>query len=89
MGYLSQFGQRKVNPQEKYCEFVQAGIGKPSIWDDLEAQSLLGVERVCGGIPTPSDGKATDSRDPEEDNDSSDGRVWRSYFHSAAQPQPS
>ena len=47
---LSHFGQRRANALEKYCEFVQAGIGNPSIWDDLEAQSLLGVEEFAEGL---------------------------------------
>ena len=34
----------------KYSEFAQAGIGGPSIWDDLEAQSLLGVEGFAEGL---------------------------------------
>jgi putative transposase len=46
----SQFGQRKANAQEKYSEFVQAGIGYPSIWEDLQAQSLLGVEGFADGL---------------------------------------
>jgi putative transposase len=41
---LSYFGQRKAVAQQKYTEFVQAGIDSPSIWDGVEAQSLLGVE---------------------------------------------
>ena len=47
---LSHFGQRRSIAQEKYCEFVQAGIGSSSIWDDLEAQSLLGVEGFAAGL---------------------------------------
>jgi REP element-mobilizing transposase RayT len=47
---LSHFGRRKASAQAKYCEFVQAGIGSPSIWDDLEAQSLLGVEGFAEGL---------------------------------------
>jgi putative transposase len=47
---LSHFGQRKAAAQQKYGEFVQAGIGSPSIWDDLEAQSLLGVEGFAEGL---------------------------------------
>ncbi len=38
------------NAQEKYCEFVQAGIGNPSIWDDLEARvswEPKGLRRGC------------------------------------------
>jgi REP element-mobilizing transposase RayT len=47
---LSHFGQRSAIAQEKYCEFVQAGIGSSSIWDGLEAQSLLGVEGFAVGL---------------------------------------
>jgi putative transposase len=47
---LSHFGQRKAAAQKKYAEFVQAGIGNPSIWDGLEAQSLLGVEGFAEGL---------------------------------------
>ena len=47
---LSHFGQRKAIAQEKYCEFVQAGIDIPSIWDSLEAQSLLGVDGFAEGL---------------------------------------
>jgi len=47
---LSHFGQRKAIAQAKYCEFVQAGIDSPSIWDSLEAQSLLGVEGFAEGL---------------------------------------
>ncbi|MSP38279.1 MAG: addiction module toxin RelE [Deltaproteobacteria bacterium] len=47
---LSHFGQRKAAAQNKFGEFVQAGIGSPSIWDDLEAQSLLGVEGFAEGL---------------------------------------
>jgi putative transposase len=47
---LSHFGKRKAIAHEKYCEFVQAGIDSPSIWADLEAQSLLGVEGFAEGL---------------------------------------
>src|SRR4029077_8009787 len=47
---FSPFGQRKANAQKKDSVFVQAGIGNPSIWDDLEAQSLLGVEGFAEGL---------------------------------------
>jgi putative transposase len=47
---LTHFGQRRAIAQETYCEFVQAGIGGTSIWDDLEAQSLLGVEGFSQGL---------------------------------------
>ncbi|MEX0806523.1 MAG: transposase [Candidatus Binatia bacterium] len=47
---LSHFGQRKPIAQGKYSEFVQAGIDSPSIWDNLEAQSLLGAEGFAEGL---------------------------------------
>jgi putative transposase len=47
---LSHFGQRKPIVHEKYSAFVQAGIDSPSIWDNLEAQSLLGVEGFADGL---------------------------------------
>jgi putative transposase len=47
---LSHFGHRKTIAQQRYGEFVQAGIDSPSIWDNLEAQSLLGVEGFGEGL---------------------------------------
>ncbi len=47
---LSHFGQRKSAARRNYAEFVQAGIGSASIWDGLEAQSLLGVEGFAEGL---------------------------------------
>jgi putative transposase len=41
---LSHFGQRRIGAQEKYREYVSEGIGRSTIWEDLEAQSLLGLE---------------------------------------------
>jgi hypothetical protein len=41
---------RKAYAQEKYSAFVQAGIGNPSIWESLQAQSLLGVEGFAEGL---------------------------------------
>jgi hypothetical protein len=41
---LSHFSSRKAVAQEKYREFVQAGIHSPSLWEDPTAQNLLGVE---------------------------------------------
>jgi hypothetical protein len=64
MKIFSYFGQRRTNAQAKYFEFVQTGIGNPSIWDNLKAQSPLGVEEFGGGTPTPGDGEATNSRYP-------------------------
>jgi len=37
--------------QEKYLDFIQDGIGNPSIWEGLKAQSLLGVEGFAEGLP--------------------------------------
>ena len=41
---LSHFGARRNTAQEKYREYVSEGIGQPTIWENLEAQSLLGLE---------------------------------------------
>lgn len=44
------FGRRKAVAQQKYREFVQDGTGSSSLWDELEAQSLLGVEGFAEGL---------------------------------------
>jgi hypothetical protein len=49
---VGHLGQRRPYAQEKYSEFVQAGIGNPSIWDDLAAQNLLGIERFAEDFDT-------------------------------------
>lgn len=41
---LSHFGQRRGPAQQKYREYVSEGIGTTTIWENLEAQSLLGLE---------------------------------------------
>jgi REP-associated tyrosine transposase len=41
---LSHFGHRQSTGQEKYREYVSEGIGGVPIWENLEAQSLLGLE---------------------------------------------
>lgn len=47
---LGHFGQRRAAAQEKYRDFVRDGIGSHSIWEGLEAQSLLGVEGFAEGL---------------------------------------
>jgi hypothetical protein len=47
---LGHFAQRRAAAQEKYCDFVQDGIGGHWIWQELEAQSLLGVEGFAEGL---------------------------------------
>ena len=41
---LSHFGQRRSAAQEKYRKYVSEGIGRPTIWENLQAQILLGLE---------------------------------------------
>ena len=41
---LGQFGKRRRFAQMRYRQFVSEGIGRGSIWENLEAQSLLGEE---------------------------------------------
>lgn len=41
---LSHFGKQRKKAREKYTDFVRAGIGLPSIWDNLQNQIYLGTE---------------------------------------------
>jgi putative transposase len=41
---LSHFGQRRGTAQQKYRQYVSEGIDGAPIWENLEAQSLLGLE---------------------------------------------
>jgi len=56
---LSQFGQRRAAAQEKYRAYVREGIGGTSIWENLEAQSLLGVEGFAEALRDHVTGKET------------------------------
>ena len=54
---LSHFGQRRIGAQEKYREYVSEGIGRATIWEDLEAQSLLGLEGFAEALKEHAVGK--------------------------------
>lgn len=41
---LGQFGQQRNRAQAAYMDFVQAGVGLPSVWDNLQGQIYLGSE---------------------------------------------
>ena len=41
---LRQFDSRRVAAQEKYAEFVQAGLGDMKVWEELRGQIYLGSE---------------------------------------------
>ena len=41
---LAYFGQRRGLAQEKYRSYVTEGVNGATIWENLEAQSLLGLE---------------------------------------------
>jgi REP element-mobilizing transposase RayT len=41
---LGQFAKTKPVARQRYAAFVQSGIGKPSPWEDLKGQVLLGSE---------------------------------------------
>ncbi|MGH7795114.1 MAG: transposase, partial [Candidatus Binatia bacterium] len=47
---LGHFAQRRGAAQEKYRKYVSEGIDKATIWDDLEAQSLLGLEGFADAL---------------------------------------
>jgi hypothetical protein len=58
--------------QGKYRNFIQDGIGIRSIWEKLEAQSLLGVE----GFAEAANPRATDGTMIRIGD-----RLWKSYSH--------
>ncbi len=41
---LSHFGKQRKKAREKYTDFIRAGIGLPSIWENLQNQIYLGTE---------------------------------------------
>jgi len=42
---LGQFGQKRKLAEERYREYVHAGIGKRGIWAEIKGQSILGEEK--------------------------------------------
>jgi REP element-mobilizing transposase RayT len=55
----SHFGQRRGMVQEKYRQYVKDGIGGATIWEDLQAQSLLGLEGFAEALKDHVTGKRT------------------------------
>ena len=56
---LSHFGQRRGPAQEKYREYVGERIAGATIWENLEAQSLLGLEGFADALRGHVTGKET------------------------------
>jgi len=56
---LSHFGQRRGPAQEKYREYVGEGIAGGTIWENLEARSLLGLEGFADALRGHVTGKET------------------------------
>ena len=56
---LSHFGQRRGPAQRKYREYVGEGIAGASIWENLAAQSLLGLEGFAEALRGHVTGKET------------------------------
>ena len=42
---LGQFGQKRKLAEERYREFVRAGVSKRGIWSEVKGQSILGEEK--------------------------------------------
>jgi len=40
-----QFGQKRKLAEERYREFVRAGVSKRGIWSEVKGQSILGEEK--------------------------------------------
>ena len=59
---LSHFGQRRSSAQQKYRSYVAEGISGATIWENLEAQSLLGLEGFAEALR----GHVTDKRKARE-----------------------
>ena len=62
---LSHFGQRRSAAQEKYREYVSDGIGRATIWENLQAQSLLGLEGFAEALKEHVAGKQKLSEVPK------------------------
>lgn len=62
---LGYFGQQRRAAQEKYQEYVREGVNEASIWDGLEAQSLLGVEGFAQALVGHVTGKTKDKEIPK------------------------
>ncbi len=56
---LGQFGEERDRAQRQYAAFVNAGIGKESVWEDLRHQIFLSsdefVERFAGTKQKPEE----------------------------------
>ena len=63
---LSHFGAKRSLAQEKYRKYVREGIGAPPIWEDLEAQSILGTEGFAEALTDHVIGKNTVKEIPKE-----------------------
>jgi putative transposase len=47
---LAQFSERRAQAVARYIDFVRAGIGLPSVWDDLKAQTFLGSDAFVAEV---------------------------------------
>jgi REP element-mobilizing transposase RayT len=43
-GLLAEFGRRRADAVQRYMDHVRAGIGLPSVWDQLKSQVYLGSD---------------------------------------------
>jgi len=62
---LGYFGQRRQAAQERYREYVREGVNEASIWEGLEAQSLLGVEGFAQALVGHVTGRTKDKEIPK------------------------
>src|SRR4030095_14827248 len=63
---LRHFGQRRGPAQQKYREYVGEGIAGATIWENLKAQSLLGLEGFAEALRGHVTGKARIREIPKE-----------------------
>jgi putative transposase len=47
---LAQFAARRSQAVARFIDFVRAGIGQPSVWDELKAQTFLGSDAFVAEV---------------------------------------
>ena len=61
---LSQFGTKPAAARAAYIDHVRAGIGLPSVWDDLKNQLYLGDADFAKALQQQTQGQAADTEIP-------------------------
>lgn len=76
---LGQFDDNRQEAEKRYREFVQAGIGGRSIWEQVTGQALLGNEDFIEGLEKHLQGKREVGEIPEA-SDMQIAHHWKCCF---------